>query len=84
MLSNLTEQTSGVTKQRRYVYEPGGEPQRYVIYSGASDSDDIELRVKKLMEMGKETEHVIWQFLAGVDLVCTVHWFNLPVDSPLR
>jgi len=73
----------------RVVYWEDGEPTAYVIYSAERDMRPGRIMGQMLMILDLAwltvpAYHAIWDYLAKMDLVNEISWFQAPADDPLR
>ncbi|MCA9189816.1 MAG: GNAT family N-acetyltransferase [Pirellulaceae bacterium] len=71
---------------RRILYSIDGSPSGYAIYhTSRQDSEGgLQLHVREVCARDEDSERSIWQCLTSVDLVESIHCWNLPADHPLR
>lgn len=76
----------GATAHRRVLHTRDGEPVGYVLYRTQTDHAEgkAEVRVVELIATDPQSEASLWQYIFGIDLVESINYWNLPVDSPLR
>lgn len=70
------------------VYEEGGEPQGYMVYSSGpghfeGPGPGQEVHVQDLVWLTTAAYRAFWQYLARMDLAREVIWHTVPADDPL-
>ena len=78
----------GATAYRYAIYEEAGVPRGYVQYRGKEQWDDDgfpngEVRVTELQALDLGAADGLWRYIASIDLVRKIGYWNLPVDDPL-
>lgn len=86
VLADLESMRGGATAQRRVVHMRSGKPVGYVLYRTKEDSavNANQLQLVELVGIDPEAEKALWQYLFGIDLTCSITYWNQPVDDPLR
>lgn len=79
---------NGATSYRYAVYEESDEPRGYVQYRAKEEWNDDgipqgEVRVSDLQAIDLAATDALWRYVASVDLVQKISYWNLPVDDPL-
>ncbi|MDR9450817.1 MAG: GNAT family N-acetyltransferase [Acidimicrobiia bacterium] len=83
------DRRGGATAYRYAVYEEAGIPRGYVQYRGKEHWDDDgfpngEVRVTELQALDLAAADGLWRYIASIDLVHKISYWNLPVDDPLN
>ena len=70
----------------RVMYVEGGTPSGYLVYTVESTGPgprNQRVTVRQLVYLNMTAYHVMWEYLAGMDLISTITWPNVPQDDPL-
>lgn len=79
----------GATSYRYAVYEENGAPRGYVQYRGKEQWDDDgfpngEVRVTEIQALDLAAADGLWRYIASIDLIRKISYWNLPFDDPLN
>lgn len=73
----------GASSHRRVLHVRDGQPVGYAIFRTQAMDDGATLYLVELIAIDAESERALWEFLFGVDLITSIEYWNLPVDSPV-
>lgn len=78
----------GASSLRVVVHESYGVPDGYALFRQKPEWGETfpagQIRIKELLAASDDAHTGLWRFLASVDLFPEIHYWNVPVDDPLR
>ncbi len=70
----------------KVIYRETGIPKGYLLYSLEASGPGFpnqKITVFDLTYLNMHAYHAMWNYLAGLDLIGTINWSNVPQDDPL-